>query len=453
MRSVKKRHMRGACVCLCVCLCALPLLEALAENAAAPLPTPTLIPAEDIQNTSENGTPVTDETPTPEPSTPTNEPGGTDSGTPTADPGSTAVPTATLTPAASETPTPVPETSETPTPETSETPTPETSETPTPVPEASGTPTAVPASTPEGSTPPVITELPSVSPAPVWDESQCDHMNEHCERAPKCTVPGCRHIGVNEAGDVVALCGLGQWLMEVGSSPESGIMMLAATAPIEMELVDGENILYRSGSYRLTGGGENATLYIRDNMVLSIELDGVQLLTLRVSQKSVVTIGFQGYTTIQTLTAPDAAVKLSGSGCLTVANNLNYGVLNVERGNVRLPSGATSENGRRPVVFEAPGAEQAYVDGKFFTYVKTGSDGKVTLWLPAPGEGGSYWGRMNGNTLEVSSLAEPPAEDDKVDLSVAEPFQAEAGKSYTLYATDPADQDRFINGAAGARSR
>ncbi len=35
MRSVKKRHMRGACVCLCVCLCALPLLEALAENAAA----------------------------------------------------------------------------------------------------------------------------------------------------------------------------------------------------------------------------------------------------------------------------------------------------------------------------------------------------------------------------------------------------------------------------------
>lgn len=57
---------------------------------------------------------------------------------------------------------------------------------------------------------------------------------------------------------------------------------------------------------------------------------------------------------------------------------------------------------------------------------------------------------MNGNTLEVSSLAEPPAEDDRVDLSVAEPFQAEAGKSYTLYATDPADQDRFINGAAGA---
>ena len=450
MRSVKKRHMRGACVCLCVCLCALPLLEALAENAAAPLPTPTLIPAEDIQNTSENGTPVTDVTPTPEPSTPTNEPGGTDSGTPTADPGSTAVPTATLTPAASETPTPVPETSETPTPETTETPTPETSETPTPVPETSGTPTAVPASTPEGSTPPVITELPSVSPAPVWDESQCDHMNEHCERAPKCTVPGCRHIGVNEAGDVVALCGLGQWLMEVGSDTTDGIMTLAATAPIEMELVDGENILYRSGSYHLTGGGENATLYIRDNMVLSIELDGVQLLTLRVSQKSVVTIGFQGYTTIQTLTAPDAAVKLSGSGCLTVANNLNYGVLNVERGNVRLPSGASSDNGRRPVVFDAPGAEQAYVDGKFFTYVKTGSDGKVTLWLPVPGEGASYWGRMNGNTLEVSSLAEPPVEDDKVDLSAAEPFRAEAGKSYTLYASDPANQGRVINGAAGA---
>ena len=217
-------------------------------------------------------------------------------------------------------------------------------------------------------------------------------MNEHCERAPKCTVPGCRHIGVNEAGDVVALCGLGQWLMEVGSSPESGIMMLAATAPIEMELVDGENILYRSGSYHLTGGGENATLYIRDNMVLSIELDGVQLLTLRVSQKSVVTIGFQGYTTIQTLTAPDAAVKLSGSGCLTVANNLNYGVLNVERGNVRLPSGATSENGRRPVVFEAPGAEQAYVDGKFSPTSRPVRTERLRCGCPPPAEGGSLLG-------------------------------------------------------------
>ena len=175
----------------------------------------------------------------------------------------------------------------------------------------------------------------------------------------------------------------------------------------------------------------------------------MQLLTLRVSQKSVVTIGFQGFTTIQTLTAPDAAVKLSGSGCLTVANNLNYGVLNVERGNVRLPSGASSDNGRRPVVFDAPGAEQAYVDGKFFTYVKTGSDGKVTLWLPVLGEGASYWGRMNGNTLEVSSLAEPPAEGDKVDLSVTDPSRQKKEKATPFTPSDPDNQGRLINGAAG----
>lgn len=444
MRSVKKRHMRGACLGLCVCLCALPLLEAMAGDTAAPLPTPTPLPAGDLITQSESGASGTGTPADPSVSTP--EPSVTPTVTPTEVPQTSEEPT----------PTPVSETTEvpadTPEPTASEAPgtSPEVSATPTVSPTASELPTVVPAPTPEAGTPPAITVPPAEGGDPVWDESQCDHMNEHCERAPKCTVPGCRHIGVNEAGDVVALCGLGQWLMEVGSAPQDGIMTLAATAPIEMELVDGENILYRSGSYHLTGGGENATLYIRDNMVLSIELDGVQLLTLRVSQKSVVTIGFQGYTTIQTLTAPDAAVKLSGSGCLTVANNLNYGVLNVERGNVRLPSGAVSDNGRRPVVFEAPGAEQAYVDGKFFTYVKAGSDGKVTLWLPAPGEGGSYWGRMNGNTLEVSSLAEPPAEDGKIDLSEAEPFHAEAGKSYTLYATDPANQGRVIRGAAGA---
>ena len=444
MRSVKKRHMRGACLGLCVCLCALPLLEAMAGDTAAPLPTPTPLPAGDLITQSESGASGTGTPADPSVSTP--EPSVTPTVTPTEVPQTSEEPT----------PTPVSETTEvpadTPEPTASEAPgtSPEVSATPTVSPTASELPTVVPAPTPEAGTPPAITVPPAEGGDPVWDESQCDHMNEHCERAPKCTVPGCRHIGVNEAGDVVALCGLGQWLMEVGSAPQDGIMTLAATAPIEMELVDGENILYRSGSYHLTGGGENATLYIRDNMVLSIELDGVQLLTLRVSQKSVVTIGFQGFTTIQTLTAPDAAVKLSGSGCLTVANNLNYGVLNVERGNVRLPSGASSDNGRRPVVFEAPGAEQAYVDGKFFTYVKTGSDGKVMLWLPVPGEGGSYWGRMNGNTLEVSSLAEPPAEDGKIDLSEAEPFQAEAGKSYTLYATDPANQGRVISGAAGA---
>ncbi len=454
MRTVKKRHMRIACLCLCACLCALPLLEAAAGDTAAPLPTPTQMPAGEILTVPENG--AKGEPPAAEPSTPVNDPGGVPSTSPSETP--TELPGPSGAPEASS----VPETTETPAPEASVTPgtSPEASETPGTSPEASvtpgasptvpGMPTVVPAPTPEEGTPPVVTALPTAGGNPVWDESQCDHMNEHCERAPKCTVPGCRHIGVNEAGDVVALCGLGQWLMEVGSDTTDGVMTLAATAPIEMELVDGENILYRSGSYHLTGGGENATLYIRDNMVLSIELDGVQLLTLRVSQKSVVTIGFQGFTTIQTLTAPDAAVKLSGSGCLTVANNLNYGVLNVERGNVRLPSGASSDNGRRPVVFDAPGAEQAYVDGKFFTYVKTGSDGKVTLWLPVLGEGASYWGRMNGNTLEVSSLAEPPAEGDKVDLSENTPFQAVAGKSYTLYATDPAKQNRVINGAAGA---
>ena len=370
MRSVKKRHMRSVCVWLCICLCALPLLEALAEDTAVPLPTPTPMPEGDLLTTSESGAGEN-----PEPSIPAagpeTAPSTEPSVTPTAVPAPSETPAVTPPPEESGTPTASPEGSETPTasPEASETPTasPEASETPVPGPETSETPPPVPAVTPDGGSPPAVTVLPTGNPGDVWDESQCDHMNEHCERAPKCTVPGCRHIGINEAGDVVALCGLGQWLMEVGSDTTDGIMTLAATAPIEMELVDGENILYRSGSYHLTGGGENATLYIRDNMVLSIELDGVQLLTLRVSQKSVVTIGFQGYTTIQTLTAPDAAVKLSGSGCLTVANNLNYGVLNVERGNVRLPSGASSDNGRRPVVFDAPGAEQAYVDGKFFT--------------------------------------------------------------------------------------
>ena len=41
-------------LCLCVCLCALPLLEALAGDTAAPLPTPTRCPR-GTSDTSESG--------------------------------------------------------------------------------------------------------------------------------------------------------------------------------------------------------------------------------------------------------------------------------------------------------------------------------------------------------------------------------------------------------------
>ena len=235
--------------CLCALLCLMLTGAALAE----PLPDGTTTFAEQAG-----------ETPTPTPA-PTQTP------TPAADPTPTPAPTA----APSESPTPTTAPSESPTPTAA----PSESPTPTAAPSESPTPTAAPSESP---TP---TATPSQTPAPsAWDESLCDHTTENCEQAPECTVPGCKHIGVNELGEVVALCDLGQWLFDAADrAAASAMLMRASSARTEVALENGENILYRSGSYTLTGGGENASLYVRQGLAISLWFSDARLLTLNLN--------------------------------------------------------------------------------------------------------------------------------------------------------------------------
>ena len=85
MRTVKKRHMRIASAYACARACApCPLLEAAAGDTAAPLPTPTQMPAGEILTVPENG--AKGEPPAAEPSTPVNDPGGVPSTNPSETP-------------------------------------------------------------------------------------------------------------------------------------------------------------------------------------------------------------------------------------------------------------------------------------------------------------------------------------------------------------------------------
>ena len=209
---------------------------------------------------------------------------------------------------AGETPTPAP--TQTPTPAADPTPTP----TPTAAPSESPTPTAAPSESP---TP---TATPSQTPAPsAWDESLCDHTTENCEQAPECTVPGCKHIGVNELGEVVALCDLGQWLFDAADRAASAMLMRASSARTEVALENGENILYRSGSYTLTGGGENASLYVRQGLAISLWFSDARLLTLNLNSGVAATLGFSGVNTLSTLAASAAHVVIDGTGSLSDA--------------------------------------------------------------------------------------------------------------------------------------
>ena len=420
--------------CLCALLCLMLTGAALAE----PLPDGTTTFAEQAGETptptpTQTPTPAADPTPTPAPSqTPGELP------TPTAAPSESPTPTA----APSESPTPTAAPSESPTPTAA----PSESPTPTAAPSESPTPTAAPSESP---TP---TATPSQTPAPsAWDESLCDHTTENCEQAPECTVPGCKHIGVNELGEVVALCDLGQWLFDAADrAAASAMLMRASSARTEVALENGENILYRSGSYTLTGGGENASLYVRQGLAISLWFSDARLLTLNLNSGVAATLGFSGVNTLSTLAASAAHVVIDGTGSLSVQNNLNCASLTVYSGNVSLPSGATSTNGYQPYRFSAAGARRVTLEGQSYGELCADAQGNVCVWLPAPQSGLTYRAALNGDSLDITALSPAPAPDDQVDLSESAVFQAQPNKSYTLVASSPDSQDRVINGAAGA---
>ena len=157
---------------------------------------------------------------------------------------------------------------------------------------------------------------------------------------------------------------------------------MPAEAQSTLHLADGENTLYRSGSYTVSGGGSNATLHVRSGLDVALTLDNAQLLTLKVAPDAQVQLGFAGHSRINTVAAAGAALTLRGSGCLEVLSNFNCSNLTVRGGSVFLPASAQTVDGLMPHVFHAPGVLRVQLDGVVFSRVRTDEQGRVCLWLP-----------------------------------------------------------------------
>lgn len=427
--------------CLCLCLCAAMLSPVMAEPAdgnvtdmmtALPTPTPVPTPAP-----SQAGTvaPSPAETREPSRNETTEEPSAAQSPVPT----DSINPPESAAPAESQSPTDSAAPTESLSPTDSVEPTESLSPTDSAMPTESQSPTdsAAPTESPS----PTVSPAPTVSdtPAPAWDESQCDHVNEHCERAPKCGIAGCAHIGLDENGNVIALCPLGEWLFAAADAEQaaaSGQKAAArsASAPMGFALKNGVNMLYRSGTYELTGGGDQAELYVRAGVAVSFALRGVQLKTLHLNAGVAAVIGFDGDNAIATVAAQNAAVSLRGRGSLSVTN-LNCDALTVaSAGSVRLPGYAASRNQYRQWAFDAAGTTSATVDGDAIPYTGPSADGKAYLWLPEPGQGLPYTARLEGTRLIVASMPEQPTNQNDYDLSSAAEFQARQDQAYQIIA-------------------
>ncbi|NLO86510.1 MAG: hypothetical protein GX096_13960 [Clostridiales bacterium] len=463
---------------LCLCLCFTMLSSAMAETgtpineatdfwsgilttASAPLPTPTpepTVPAS--EDTTKPATPPANETASGKPTEvttdePTDEPAGepTDPSTdePTGEPADPSTDEPTGVPTDPSTDEPTGEPTDPSTDEPTGVPTDPSTDEPTGQPtdpstgEPSQLPTDVPTDVPTAEPTETITPLPS--PENTWDETLCDHTTADCEQAPDCLVEGCKHIGLNETGDVVALCALGQWLFDAADAQSSGeIALFSASAPTGIALEDGENLIYRSGTYVLSGGGSNASFHVRSGLVVSLILQSAELRMLKLGSGVRASLGFQGQNTIATIAAGDSSITIDGSGSLYVENNVNCSDLNALGGSIHLPSGASSGNGRFQNVFAAKGATSVTLDGKALSSIQPYSgDGNAYLWLPSLPQDAEYFADVQGSTLAITTYRQPPTTDvSEIDLSGDGDFTAEAGKAYNLIASDSGKQSRKI---------
>ena len=127
-------------------------------------------------------------------------------------------------------------------------------------------PTPVPTDAPTEEPSPEPTEEPSPEPTEEpWDEALCDHANEYCEQAPACIVEGCEHVTLDANGLEVPLCALGRWLLDQQDALQRSGQGIAAysvrSQTIDLNLADAT--LYRSGSYRVTGGDRREGAMVR----------------------------------------------------------------------------------------------------------------------------------------------------------------------------------------------
>ena len=352
--------------------------------------------------------------------------------TPTAAPATEAP----ATEAPSEEPTEAP--SEEPTEEPTETPSEEPTEEPTEAPseEPAEEPTEAP------SEEPTATPEAEATPEP-WDESLCDHANVNCAQAPACDVPGCEHLGVDAHGLPVPLCAKGRWVLDQEDALAraqlggSGRMLRARAAATVINLDTADAVIYRSGSYVVTGGSQRsgATLTIADERLVVLEMRGVTADVVTLGDKVGATISTVGQNRVNSWTlGQSSTTKLTSGGALDIGQVLRRA--EGDRSQISVTGGSvnavmTEAEGRTMVAFQAEGMTGATVDGAAVAVDRADADGNCYLWLPAPKEGATWQGKLEGGILAVSQVTTPPVNEEKAIIP-GEVNRLEEGGVYTL---------------------
>ena len=424
---------------VCVALCTQAFLTcALGETlpVAQAVTEPAVTTEESAQETApkteaSQQTEVKSEAPAPE----TTEAPVEKSDTPvTATPVVTATPTATLA-EATEAPTSpaTTEASDTPTAsgaiptETNASPT-QTTDNPTDMPTESATVPGEATVTPTDATgTPTATLSPTVTPTATPSDT-----------APICNIPNCPHIKVDANGNLVALCPLGKWMLAHGLgaklSLNATMALFESKDASTIALTDGTTTIYRSGTYVLTGGTGGSDVVINANLAVAIELKGASIRKLTVEDGASIQMAYIGRNLIAKMHTGSGSIQFNATGSLTVSaiDDPGKGHLTMAGGNIAMPAGTVSQNGRKSYSFDATGATAAMVDGNAFTFNTPDRYGMAYLWLPAPDAGNSYRSSVTGGVLMVQSVPDEPSGPQVYYMDSAADLDAAAGESYAI---------------------
>ena len=409
------RHMKRF-VSLLLVMCMLASC-ALAENAGGDITPPMTEAPADVPTEAPTEKPAEDPT-----EIPTENPTETPVADPTEEP--TAEPVEEPTAEPTEEPGPIP--TEEPTEEPTGEPTEEPSEEPTeePTEEPSEMPTEEPTHQP-----------PAEATAPVWDESSCQHNTAECERAPSCDIPGCTHIEKDVHELDVPACALGEWLLD---AQEAHPIATLSVRSIVIDLNKGDAVLYRSGSYKVVGGNlrPGASLTIKKDRVVALEIDSAAIGTLTLEPKSQLSINLEKESAMGALDAQGYnAITFRKGGALTISSVSVKTEINKDNEEIdtvffevlggSLIADIKEKSGLRPFVFDGTGAFSVTVAG--IPYQATAhADGKVCLWLPAPEAGMKWDAALMDGVLAVEQTADLP-QDNMGDIAVGTDNVLQAG--------------------------
>ena len=271
-------------------------------------------------------------------------------------------------------------------------------------------PTEEPTAAPTETATPEPTDAPTETPTaePVWDESTCTHDTADCERAPKCAIPGCKHIVKDEHGLDIPACALGGWLLDAQDHP-SAIMTLSVRADI-INLNTADATIYRSGTYRVRGGNlrPGAALRVAKNRVVVLELEDMTLGELTAESGSQIFFNTTGQNTVAVLTAMSGnRLTFVDGGALTIReirdmDEKNPNTYEVIGGSIKAPM--TETNGLTMTAFPAAGVKTVTVSGAPYAATPH-ADGMIYLWLGAPLAGMKWTAEQSGTALNVAQTA------------------------------------------------